>query len=138
MDFEQADKLCTRIIDFSVEQGGPYPDMDKGYLQWVILSALGSSQFVIKIDRQGIRYFACWWWMNQEALDDFHATREIPRSIDCGNLLYVAEVISRGVKNDAREMIRRIRKSCELFTIKAYWHQPHRASRLCSWKELKA
>ena len=139
MTFEQADRLTARIIAFMIEQGGPYPTMDLAYLQRCILETLARNQFVIRIDKKGIRYFANWFWLDDEALEGF--TSENPEErvypdIDCGDRLYVCEVVSRGEAGDAREMIRRIRQKCEKRQKGTFWHQAHRNHRLCTWKAL--
>jgi hemolysin-activating ACP:hemolysin acyltransferase len=140
MTFEQADILCARIIAFLRGLGGPYTEMAEDYLQWAVLSALATGQYVLRIDRRGIRYFACYWMLDREDLAAFLPTdphqRVRPEKIVGGSLMYVAEVGSRGEPGDAREMIRRLRQREERHGSKGvYWHQPHRAHRVCTWKE---
>lgn len=142
MTFEQADTLTERIIAFMRERGGPYTDMPQDHLQWVILSTLSANQFVIRIDREGIRYFACWLWLSDRDMDGIRPAapghRILPTTVNTGLNLYVAEVVSRGEPGDAVQMIRRIRKRCEHLAKNAYWHQYTRNNRLCRlWKEKK-
>lgn len=137
MTFEHADNLCARIIAFMRKRGGPYTDMPQDYLQWVILTTLAANQFVVRIDRHGVRYFACWFWLDDTDMERAKR-RERPENIHGGNNLYVAEVVSRGEPGDAVQMIRRIRKRCEHLAKNAYWHQHTRNNRLCRlWKENK-
>lgn len=142
MTFEQADNLTERIIAFMRERGGPYTDMPQDHLQWVILSTLSANQFVIRIDREGVRYFACWLWLNDRDMDGIRPIaperRVRPSAVNTGINLYVAEVVSRGEPGDAVQMIRRIRKRCEAISKNTYWHQPKRNHRFCArWKENK-
>lgn len=133
MTFEQADRLCGKIITFARSMGGPYPDMDENYLVWTILSTLGAGQFVLRIDSKGIRYFANWYKVNADDLEKVKRL-ETPSSICGGEFVYVAEVISRGEPGDAAHMIRRIRKMNKGHKG-AFWHQAHRNSRFCTIKE---
>lgn len=138
MTFDQADTLCGRIIAFLRSLGGPYPEMDEGYLQRVVLECLATRQFVLRIDREGIRYFACWWWLDRERLDAFLSDdpeqRVFPDDIRSGPFFYVVEVGSRGEDGDARQMIRRLRNAAKGMQ-ESYWHQAHRNHRVCRWKE---
>lgn len=127
MTFEQADKLAQRIITFMRKMGGPYPDLSDEYLQWCVLGALSTRQFVLRIDAKGIRYFACWWWLDDLQLERMKpedpGLRIRPVNIRSGPNLYVAEVASRGEPGDGRQLIRRIRTLTSKHFKNAYWHR---------------
>jgi|LGVE01.1.fsa_nt_gb hemolysin-activating ACP:hemolysin acyltransferase len=139
MTFEQADKLAQQIIAFMRQMGGPYTDLSEEYLQWTVLGALSTGQFVLRIDGKGIRYFACWWWLDDEQLglvkpeDPTHRIR--PQNIRSGPNVYVAEVASRGEPGDGTQLVRRIYKKVKPHMKNAYWHQAHRKHRLCTLKK---
>jgi len=127
MTFEQADKLTQRIIAFMRQQGGHYPYRTDEYLQWCVLSTLATGQFIIRIDGKGIRYFACWYWLDDEQLEKIlpenpeHRTR--PTNINSGPNLYLPEVVSRGETGDTLEIMKKIRKRTGRVFKNAYWHR---------------
>lgn len=137
MTFEEADAICSELITWLRSRGGPYPTMDEGYLQTVILSALATGQYVMKRDDEDIRYFACYWLLDQASFDAFDAARTLPKSFNCGTIMYVAEVASRGVKGDSRELIHRLNDLTREQRAAICWHQPHRNYRSCHAKECK-
>lgn len=139
MTFEQADVLTERIIAFLIGTGGPYPNMDLAYLQQSVLMSLAAGQFVLRIDKKGIRYFANYWMLDKEQLEAFLPViadhRVMPTNVASGDYMYVADVGSREEAGDARKLIRRLRQKEEHRVKGVYWHQAHRRDRVCKWKE---
>lgn len=126
MTFEQADRLMWRILDFLLSMGGNYTEARIPDLQEILMLALATRQFVIKIDAAGeIQYFACWWFCEDDEVDDVldFKNRTMPEDITTGRNSYVAEVASRG---NAREMIKRIEKAIKRPEGRSFWHKPHR------------
>jgi hemolysin-activating ACP:hemolysin acyltransferase len=136
MTFEDADKLCFRIVEFMREQGGPYKDADESELIWVVLMALATGQYDLKEDDNGIVYFICWWWLDKESLEDFASLnpdeRIQPSSICCGPFLYGADCVAR--KGHGFEMVRKIKGLFKNHGASIYWHRSKKSVKLVSFK----
>jgi hemolysin-activating ACP:hemolysin acyltransferase len=136
MKFKEADKLCARIIRFMRKQGGPYITADQDYLQWVVLTALATKQYELKQDEKGIVYFICWWWLDQESLDDFAALnddeRVQPSSVCCGPHLYGVDCVAR--KGHGFEMTRTIKNLFKNNGQSIQWHRNKNKVKLVSFK----
>lgn len=135
MHFEEADTLCTRIIEFMREQGGPYEDADESELTWVILMALATQQYDMREDEKGIVYFICWWWLDKESLEDFLSLdpneRIQPESICCGPYLYGADCVAR--KGHGFEMVRKLKSLFKDKAASINWHRAKKNVKVVSF-----
>ena len=127
MTFEEADILCDMIVAFMVSMGGPYMDA-AGWLEEEVMWALGSGQYVMKVDDRGrIRYFASLWFLNDcdlaEVMSMDRCDREKPKDRVSGNRLYIAEAAA--APGEMVNMVKHIRRHRPDF-VGAFWHRPER------------
>jgi len=108
MTFEQADKLCAKIVTFMIKCGNTYTTDRIGELQRMAIVSLATGQFVIRMRGDGsIKYFAAFWFV-----DDINSViqedPEMPSDTTSGQDMYVAEVASDGERGNTTDMIRRL------------------------------
>lgn len=114
-------ELGDRICHFLVQCGGAYHKLTPE-IQFNVFHALGSQQYVLKEDADGIVYFASYWRVRPEDMVDV-VDRIKPGDLKNGTVMYVSEAASRGGMADMAEIVRRLRdQAVGLHGL--FWHRP--------------
>lgn len=122
----EAQTLCDRICDFLISCGGAYKRLT-GEMQWNVLHALGTRQFVMKEKDGEILYFASFWKIQPGAVQSV-LSRIKPADLIYGSVVYVSEAANKGRRKDLAEMITGIRKQAGN-AQGVLWHRPAKADK---------
>lgn len=122
--------LCNIICDFLVSCGGNYHRVT-ATLQEKVLLCLASRQFVIKIKDNDIKYFCCWFRVDEEGMDCLKE-RILPTNVFEGDRVYICELgLSKG--QSIKEVINRLYKQ-NPDAKEAFWHRPRKQDRVFQFK----
>lgn len=116
MTSEQAENLYQMIC--KAYRNKDYPlneEHDK-----VIMTALATGQFVIKIKKGEVEWFAAYWQLTAENAERVRQRIE-PTSVLHGEHIYIAEAVNNG---SMKEMVAALRKKAG--SRWANWHRPLR------------
>jgi hypothetical protein len=113
-------QLCSEICDFLATCGGPYQRVT-ATLQKSTIDALVSGQYVIKKEAGQILYFASFWRIRPEDLEEVRQLRR-PANITTGPFAYIVEA---GSMVGLQEMIQELHRLNPGVTV-AYWHRGNR------------
>ncbi len=122
MTFEQADKLFTLIMESYGEQTG------LGQTERNIIHGLGTGQFVIKIKKGKVKWFATYWRLSKEDVE--RVKQAEPATDVChGEFIYITEAVVITGKQGMKEMISALRAKAQ--SRWAYWHRHKKGSKFC-------
>jgi len=115
MTFEEANALLDEVLAFLLSCGGPYVE-STAHLETLLMFCLGSGQYVMDRDENGIRWFANWIRIGS---DDMPGIRVgvYPIDMTTGENIYICDAAS---KVGAKDMVRTLRG---INYEKAFWHR---------------
>lgn len=124
--FDDADKLHWRILSFIWKQTDrSKPTMFEvekiGITQRVILDALATGQYTIHAEDGDIKYFASWWMLDDEQLENALQGDTFPSRRTGGNRLFVTEASC--TPGYMTRMVKAIRRGAGDFDG-AWWNRP--------------
>jgi hypothetical protein len=114
--------LGFRILQFLRSCGGPYERGICSNTEWAVFYCLGAGQFIIKEEGDEIRWFACYWKIRPEDVEDL-AERIRPLDLSGGSVMYVHECGNKEGKRGMAEIVKTIRER-GVGMEGVFWHRP--------------
>ena len=109
MTFQQAERLCPKIVSFLIECGGPYKEQNKETITRYVMHALGTGQFVIRIAKEGVHSYLSYWMI--EAKDVPVALRkQVPERVKGGSIVFIVDAGNKDGPAGMRDMIKSLKK----------------------------
>ena len=106
--FEEADALCSEILDFLLDCGGVYKEVT-AHLQEVVLTSIATGQYVIYRDPQGsISHWLAYWKILPYDIEDIEEIK--PINITLGTVLYIAEHGNKDGRHGMTMIIKELRR----------------------------
>jgi hypothetical protein len=127
--------LGDKICDFLISCGGPYKEIN-GEIQFNVMYALGSQQFIMREEDGEILYFVCWWRVQPEDVENV-TERIRPIDLSHGSVLYITEAGNKLGPRGMAEIRKRIRAAAGGDAQGVFWHRPIKNDKILSFPHQK-